>query len=188
MATTSDLTKGIILRFNGELHQLEEVQHRTPGNLRAFYQAKMRNLRNGKIVENRFRSGEEVEIISTERKTYQYSYRSGEDYVMMDTATWEEMNISAAQLGDGSKFLKEGMQVEVVFASDDTIIQCEVPNFVELQITETDPTTKDDRATSGTKSALLETGATIQVPMFVVTGDVIRIDTRNAAYLDRVKK
>ncbi|MBC8044104.1 MAG: elongation factor P [Rhizobacter sp.] len=188
MATTSDLTKGVILRFNGELHVLEEVQHRTPGNLRAFYQAKMRNLRNGKIVENRFRSGEEVQIVSTERKNYQYLYRDGTDFVLMDNGNYEQLTVSGEKIGEQSRFLKEGMEVDVVFSSDETIIQTEIPTFVNLKVTEADPTTKDDRATSGTKSAKLETGATIQVPMFVVEGDDIRIDTRTGEYMERIKK
>jgi elongation factor P len=188
MATTSDLAKGVILRFHGELHVLEEVQHRTPGNLRAFYQAKMRNIRNGKTVENRFRSGEEVEIVDTERKIFQYLYREGEDFVLMDNATYEQMNVPTLAFGLCAKFLKEAMTVEVVFASDGMIIQAEIPNFVELQVTDTSTVSKDDRATSGTKSAILETGAVIQVPMFVMTEDLVRVDTRSGAYLDRVKK
>ncbi len=188
MATTSDLSKGVILRFNGELHLLEEVIHRTPGNLRAFYQAKMRNLRNGRVVENRFRSGEEVEIVQTERRKYQYLYRDGEDFILMDNETYDQITVTPVAFGEQAKFLKESMPVDVVFASDNSIIQAEIPTFVELTVTETDPSTKDDRATSGTKPATLETGAVIQVPMFVVTGDVVRVDTRTREYMDRVKK
>lgn len=188
MATTSDLAKGVILRFNGELHVLEEVQHRTPGNLRAFYQAKMRNLRNGKIVENRFRSGEEVEIVQTERKNFQYLYRDGDDFVLMDNETYDQINIPSSAFGEPAKFLKESMPVEVVFSSTNEIVQAEVPTFVELAVTDTSSVTKDDRATAGTKPATLETGAVIQVPMFVLTGDVVRVDTRTGTYVDRVKK
>lgn len=188
MATTSDLAKGVILRFNGELHILEEVQHRTPGNLRAFFQAKMRNLRNGKIVENRFRSGEEVEIVQTERKHYQYLYRDGDDFVLMDNDTFEQINIPVSAFGESAKFLKEGMPVEVVFSVDNELVQAEAPTFVELTVTDTSSVTKDDRATAGTKPATLETGAVIQVPMFVLTGDVVRVDTRTGEYVDRVKK
>jgi elongation factor P len=188
MATTSDLSKGVILRFNGELHVLEEVIHRTPGNLRAFYQAKMRNLRNGKIVENRFRSGEEVEIVNTERKVFQYLYKDGDDFVLMDNDTYEQINVVSTAFGNAAKFLKESMTVEVVFASDNSIVQAETPNFVELAITETSSVSRDDRATAGTKPATLETGAVIQVPMFVMTGDTVRVDTRTGDYLDRVKK
>ncbi|MDX2129968.1 MAG: elongation factor P [Chloroherpetonaceae bacterium] len=186
MATTADLSKGLIIRFNNELHVLEEVIHRTPGNLRAFYQVKMRSIRNGRIVENRFRSGEEVEIVDTERKTFQYLYRDGEDFVLMDNETYDQTNVSSTAFGEASKFLKESMTVEVVYANDGSIVQAEAPNFVELSVTDTSSITKDDRATAGTKPATLETGAVIQVPMFVMVGDVIRVDTRSGAYLDRI--
>lgn len=188
MATTSDLSKGLILKYNGELHVVEESTHRTPGNLRAFYQVKMRNLRTGRLVENRFRSGEEIEIVSTERNKYQYLYREGEDYVMMDVATYEQLHVNPATLGEQAKYLKEGMEVDLVFTKDGSIIEAQIPTFVELEVTETDPTTKDDRATSGTKPAKLETGATINVPMFIVNGDVVRIDSRSGAYMERIKK
>ncbi|MFQ3596963.1 MAG: elongation factor P [Chloroherpetonaceae bacterium] len=188
MATTSDLSKGVIVRFNGELHVCEEVVHRTPGNLRAFYQVKMRNLRHGRIVENRFRSGEEVEVVETERKTFQYLYRDGEDFVLMDNETYDQTNVPTSAFGEQAKFLKESMTVEVVYASDGSIVQAETPTFVELTVTDTSPTTKDERATASTKPATLETGAVVQVPMFVLTGDVVRVDTRTGAYLDRVNK
>jgi len=188
MATTSDLAKGVILRFNGNLHVLEEVSHHTPGNKRGFYQAKMRNLRNGRIVENKFRSGESVEIVTTERRKHQYLYQDGLDYVMMDGDTYEQINISSELIGEQAKFLKESMEVDIVFTTDDEIIQAELPVFVELEITETDPSTKDDRANSGTKPATIETGTTIQVPMFVQNGDFVKIDTRTGDYIERAKK
>jgi elongation factor P len=188
MATTADFRNGIILKFNGELHVLEEFQHRTPGNLRAFYQAKMRNIRNGRIVENRFRSGEEVEIIDTERKKFQYLYRDGADYVFMDNATFEQINVSPEVLGEQAKFIKEGFEADIVFSGDGQIIQTVLPTFVELVITETTPMVRDDRATAGTKPAKLETGATINVPVFLTEGDLIRLDTRDGSYIERIKK
>lgn len=188
MATTSDLSKGVIVRFNGELHVCEEVIHRTPGNLRAFYQVKMRNLRHGRIVENRFRSGEEVEVVETERKTFQYLYRDGDNFVLMDNETYDQTNVPISAFGEQAKFLKESMTVEVVYARDGSIVQAEAPTFVELTVTDTSPSTKDERATASTKPATLETGAVVQVPMFVLTGDVVRVDTRTGEYIDRVNK
>jgi elongation factor P len=188
MATTSDLAKGVIVRFNGELHVCEEVVHRTPGNLRAFYQVKMRNLRHGRIVENRFRSGEEVEVVETERKTFQYLYRDGDDFVLMDNQTYDQTHVPSSAFGEQAKFLKESMTVEVVYASDGSIVQAEAPTFVELTVIDTSPSTKDERATASTKPATLETGAVVQVPMFVLTGDVVRVDTRTGEYIDRVSK
>ena len=188
MATTSDLSKGVILKFNGGYHVLEEISHHTPGNKRGFYQAKMRNLLNGRIVENKFRSGETVDIVRTERKAFQFLYADGEDFVMMDKDSFDQLPVSGELVGDKKSLLKEGMDIELVFVEEDTIIEVSLPIFIELVVTETDPSTKDDRATSGTKPATLETGATINVPMFIQNGDLLKIDSRTKAYVERVKK
>jgi len=188
MATTSDLAKGIILKYNGDFHVVEESTHRTPGNLRAFYQVKMRNLKNGRIVENRFRSGETIEIVRTERKSFQFLYSDSEDFIMMDKESFDQLPISGNYIGDKQTLLKEGMDIDVVFVEDVTIIEVALPTFVELEVSQTDPSTKDDRATSGTKPATMETGAIINVPMFIQNGDVLKIDTRTKEYVERVKK
>lgn len=187
MATTSDLKIGTFLRFNGELHLLEEYQHRTPGNLRAFYQAKMRNVRNGRILENRFRSGEEVEIVRVERKQYQYLFNDGQSYHFMDQQSYEQIPIDEKLLGTGAKFLKEGIVVEVMFDGNNPV-GAELPYNVELKIIETVPGVRGDTANPGTKPAKVETGATVNVPLFISEGEVIRVDTRTGAYLDRVKQ
>ncbi len=175
------------MRFNGELHLLEEYQHRTPGNLRAFYQAKMRNVRNGRILENRFRSGEEVEIVRVERKQYQYLFNDGQSYHFMDQQSYEQIPIDEKLLGTGAKFLKEGNVVEVMFDGNDPV-GAELPYNVELKIIETVPGVRGDTANPGTKPAKVETGATVNVPLFISEGEVIRVDTRTGAYLDRVKQ
>jgi elongation factor P len=188
MVSISNVSRGAIIRWKGEPHSIESLVHRTPGNLRAFYQASMKNLKTGRNVEYRFSASEQVDVIVTERKKYQYLYRDGEDYVMMDTETFDQINVPEVAIGSSSRFLKDSVMVYIVFADDGSILEVELPTFVELEVTETNPASKDDRATSGTKPAIVETGAEVNVPMFIQTGSVIRIDTRSGEYMDRVKK
>ncbi len=187
MATTADVSVGTVLRYNGELCQVVEWQHRTPGNLRAFYQGKMRNLKNGKLVENRFRSGEGVEIVRVEYKMMQFIYPEGDFIVCMDNETYEQVHVPAILIGDGIKFLKEGMEIKVSFEGDE-IILAEPPTFVELEITYTEPGVKGDTATNTLKPATLETGATVNVPLFCGELELITIDKRTSEYVERVKK
>lgn len=186
MANTSDINVGSFIRFNNELCLITEFQHRTPGNLRAFYQAKMKNFKTGKSVEYRFRSGEEVILARVEYRPLQYIYAEGESIVCMDNTTYEQLEIPANLFGDGLKFMKEGMEVKVAFESD-LPIAAEPPTFVELIITYTEPGLKGDTATNTLKQATLETGAIINVPLFCNEDDKIRIDTRTSAYCERVK-
>lgn len=183
---TGDINVGTVIRFNGELCRIEEYQHRTPGNLRAFYQARMRNLKNGKIVENRFRSGESVEVVRVEYKMMQFIYPEGDLIVVMDNETYEQVYLNKSLLGDSVNYLKEGMEVKVSF-EEDTPIMAEAPVFVELEITYSEPGVKGDTATNAMKPATLETGAKINVPLFVNQGDKIRVDTRTNSYVERVK-
>jgi elongation factor P len=183
---TGDIGVGSIIRFNGELCAIIEYQHRTPGNLRAFYQAKMRNLKSGKLVETRFRSGESVEVVRVEFKELQYIFAEGTYIVCMDNETYEQVHIPATLFGKGAHFLKEGMSVKVAFESDAPIL-AEPPTFVELEVTYTEPGVKGDTATNATKPAKVETGSDVQVPLFVNQGDKIKIDTRTASYVERVK-
>jgi len=170
MATTSDVHVGTVLRINGELCVVTEWQHRTPGNLRAFYQGKMRNIRNGKILENRFRSGEEVEIARVEYKMMEYLYNDGEFLVCMDKENFEQTPIPEALFGDALKFLKEGMEVKVSFESEMPIL-AEAPTFVEMVITYCEPGVKGDTATNTLKPATMENGAIVNVPLFVGEGE-----------------
>jgi elongation factor P len=188
MVSISNVSRGSIIRFKGEPHSIESLTHRTPGNLRAFYQANMKNLKTGRNVEYRFSASESVDLIITERKKYQYLYKDGTDYVMMDNDTFDQINVPEVALGSASRFIKDGVTVDIVFADDGTILEVEMPTFIELEVTETSPASKDDRATSGTKPAIVETGAEVSVPMFIQTGSVIRIDTRSGDYMERVKK
>lgn len=188
MTSISNVSKGSIIRFRGEPHRIESLVHRTPGNLRAFYQAGMKNLNTGRNVEHRFSASESVDVILTERKQYQYLYRDGDDYVMMDSETFDQIHIAKEIIGAPARFLTEGMLAGIVFADDGSILEAELPIFAELEVTETSPATKDDRATSGTKPATLETGAEVNVPMFIQAGSIIRVDTRSGEYMERVKK
>ena len=186
MAKASDIKNGNILRFNGELVAVEEFIHRTPGNLRAFYQARMRNVKTGKLVEYRFRTDEEVEIARVETNDYQYLYPDGDFFVVMDNNTFEQYNIPKMLFGDAAKFIKEGMNVIVAFESDEPIM-AQAPASVELEITYTEPAVKGDTSTNATKYATVETGVEIRVPLFINQGDKVRVDTRTGDYIERVK-
>ncbi len=187
MADTGDVSIGTFLRYNNELVQVVEWQHRTPGNLRAFYQGKMRVLSNGKLVENRFRSGEMVDIVYVEYKNLQFIYPEDNNVVLMDKDTFEQIYISKDMIGDGLNFLKEGMDVKVWFESDEPI-SAEAPSTVELEVTYTEPGLKGDTATNTLKPATLETGAIVKVPLFINQGDKIKVDTKTQSYMERVKQ
>lgn len=187
MADTGDVSIGTFLKYNGELVQVVEWQHRTPGNLRAFYQGKMRNLLNGKLVENRFRSGEPVEIVYVEYKNLQFIYPEDTNIVLMDKDTFEQTYIPKQMVGSGLEFLKEGMDVKVWFESEQPI-SAEAPATVELEVTYTEPGLKGDTATNTLKPAKVETGAEVRVPLFIGEGDKIKIDTKTGAYMERVKQ
>lgn len=183
---TGDVSVGTILRYNGELCQVIEWQHRTPGNLRAFYQGKMRNLLSGKLVENRFRSGEEVEIARVEYRELQYLYRDGSFLVCMDNDTFEQFSVGEDLFGDKVDFVIEGATVKVAFEGDN-ILLAEPPTFIEVEITYAEPGVKGDTATNTLKPATVSTGAVINVPLFVNQGERVKIDTRTGAYFERVK-
>lgn len=186
MANTGDINVGSVIRYNGELCQIIEYQHRTPGNLRAFYQAKMRNLKTGKLAECRFRAGEAVELARVEYKELQFIFKEGDNLVLMDGETFDQVYIPEEMFGSSAKFLKEEMVVKVAFENDNPIL-AEPPTFVELEITYAEPGVKGDTATNTLKPATLETGAIINVPLFVNQGEKIKVDTRTESYVERVK-
>ena len=187
MADTGDINIGSIIRFNNELMQITDWQHRTPGNLRAFYQAKMRNLINGKQIENRVRSGEGVDIVRVDFKQMQYIYQEGDFAVVMDKETFEQVYVPVILFGDSFQFLKEEMEVKISFEGD-TVILAETPTFVVCEITYAEPGIKGDTATNTLKPATLDSGATVSVPLFCNEGDLVKVDTRTATYVERVKK
>ena len=187
MATVSDLSKGNYIRYNGEVVQIEEMQHRTPGNLRAFYQLKMRSVRTGKTVENRFRPGDAVDQLRVETKEYNYLYPDGDSLVIMDNETFDQIYIDKALLGNSVNFIKEGVTLLIAFENGTQPITAEAPSHVTFQVTYTEPGLSGDTATRTLKSATIETGAEVKVPLFVNTGDNIKISTADGAYVERVK-
>ncbi len=187
MATISDLSKGNYIRYNGDVMQIEELQHRTPGNLRAFYQIKMRNLRNGKLAENRFRPGDSVDLLSVETKEYQYLYADGSSLVCMDKDTFDQIYLDKALLGDTVNYIKEGITLLIAFENGANAITAEAPSHVVMNVTYTEPGVAGDTATRTLKAATIETGAEIRVPLFINTGDNVKIDTNTGEYIERVK-
>ncbi len=187
MATTADISVGTYIRYNNDICQIIEWQHRTPGNLRAFYQAKMRNLRNDKLAESRFRSGEPIDVLRVEVHELQYLYREGDNLVCMDQESFEQKYIPAELFGDALGFMKEEMVVQVGFESDNPIF-ARPPKVVELEVTYTETVVKGDTSNKVMKSATLETGKEINVPSFIEIGTMVRVDTESGEYMDRVKK
>lgn len=187
MATASDLSVGQFIRHNGELVQITEFIHRTPGNLRAFYQGKMKNAKTGKAVEYRFNPGEKVEIVRVEVRELAYLYKEGDSLICMDNESFEQYNIAESFFGDAAPFMIEGMTVLVSFENGENPIGATAPTHVELEVTYTEPGVRGDTATNTLKPATVSTGASLMVPLFVNIGDKIRIDLRTIEYVERVK-
>src|SRR4029453_3344342 len=187
MGSTSDLRNGLVIKYNGELHIIVKWEHRTPGNLRAFYQVKMKNLKNGKMIENRFRSGEVIDVVRMETRNFQFLYHDGSGYVFMDNDNYDQVSIADEIVGEQAQYLKEGETVQIMFDGEKPV-SVEIPPHVELKVIESPPGVKGDTATGGTKQVKVETGATVNAPLFIEENNVIRIDTRTGEYLERVKK
>ena len=186
MADTSDFRNGLIFRFRNDLYSIVEFQHVKPGKGGAFVRTTLKNLRTGKVLDNTFRSGESVEIVRVERKKYQYLYREGDFLVLMDNETYEQINVPVEYFGEGIKFLKESEEVEILFGRDE-IISVEIPIFIHLKVVQTEPGFKGNTATGALKPAKLETGSTINVPLFIGIDDILKVDTRTGEYVERVK-
>ena len=186
MATTSEFKPGLTIRMDGNLWTVVEFQHVNPGNWRAFVRAKLKSLKSGKVIEMRFRAGEAIEIVRVETKEFQYLYHDGSGYVFMDKETYDQIPVEEALIGDGASYLKESETVEIMFNGDE-IVAFDMPFTVELKVVETVQGVKGDTATGGQKPAKVETGAMINVPLFIHEGDMIRVDTRTGDYIERVK-
>jgi elongation factor P len=186
MGTTSDLRPGAVIRFNGDLCIVLESEHRTPGNLRAFYQVKMRNMKSGRLIENRFRSGESIEFVRVEKSNFQFLYRDGNHFVFMDPNSYEQILVDQEIVGKSADFLKEGLEA-MLSINDGIVLQVELPSSVSLKVVSTEPGLRGDTATNVLKSAVLETGASIQVPLFIEENDTIKVDPVSGQYLERVK-
>lgn len=188
MATTADLRVGAVIRFQGELCVVLESIHRTPGNLRAFYQVKMRVIKSGKLKEERFRSGETIEFVRVETNNFQYLYRDADLFTFMDTNTYDQIPVAADIVGDAARFLKEGTEVQIGRDEEGNVVTMNIPQHVALRVEHTEPGVRGDTATNVLKPATLETGASVSVPLSINEGDMIRVDTATGAYLDRVKE
>jgi elongation factor P len=186
MPSTSDFRPGLVIKYNNELWTVVEFQHVNPGNWRAFVRTKLKNVKSGKVIENRFRAGEAIEIVRIERKEFQFLYRDSASYVFMDKDTYEQLPVQEDQLGEGAKFLKDGESVDILMNGSE-VTGIELPITVELKVVETVPGVRGDSANAGTKPAQVETGATVNVPLFINEGDVLKIDTRTGDYIERVK-
>jgi elongation factor P len=183
---TSDFRNGISIIMDGDIYTITDFQHVKPGKGGAFVRSTIKNLKNGRTIDKTWRAGERMEQAILERRPMQYLYNDGADYFVMDPETFDQISISKEQIGDGVKYMKENMELSVMFHKEQ-IIGVEVPNFVELEVVETAGSEKGDTASGGGKPATVEGGAVVTVPFFVKVGDKIKIDTRNDQYLERVK-
>ncbi|WP_078597083.1 elongation factor P [Evansella clarkii] len=184
MISVNDLRTGLTIEVDNDIWQVMEFQHVKPGKGAAFVRTKLKSLRGGGIQEKTFRAGEKVGKAHIENRKMQYLYASGDTHTFMDNQSYEQLELPAAQLTEQLKYLKENMEVQVLQYQGE-ILGIDVPNTVELKVTETEPGIKGDTASGGTKAAVLETGLSVQVPFFVNEGDVLIIDTRNAQYVSR---
>jgi elongation factor P len=184
MASANDLRKGQVIKFNNEPHLVMETQHRTPGNLRAFVQAKLRNLKNGRSLDQRFNSTESMEVLSTDRKTLEFSYADRDTYAFIDPQTFEQIELTETLIGDAKNYLVSNGKVEVLFV-DDKPITIDLPSAVSLKIVESADGIRGDTASNVQKPAKLETGLIIQVPLFVKEGEIVRVSTADGSYLSR---
>ena len=184
MATTNDLKNGMTLNIDGQLWSVVDFQHVKPGKGGAFVRTKLKNVLSGKVVDRTFNAGVKVETASVDKREMQYLYREGEDFVFMDTQDYDQPRIPASVVGDAANYLLEE-QTAIVAFNEGVPLYVELPAAVELTISQTDPGVQGDRSTGGTKPATLETGAQIQVPLFITTGEKIKVDTRTGEYLGR---
>lgn len=185
MISSNDFRNGMTIELNGELFTIVEFLHVKPGKRQAFVRTKLKSLKTGNTLEKTFRAGEKVPRAHITRRKMQFLYPTGDSYVFMDTETYEQVEIHKDIMGDALRWLKDGAEMEVLF-HDDLAIGVEAPAHMELEVTHTEPGFKGDTAQGGSKPATLETGTTINVPLFVEIGDVVLVDTRTGEYLRRV--
>ncbi|CAN5520141.1 elongation factor P [soil metagenome] len=188
MATTSDLRKGMLIRYNGSLSRVIEYQHISPGNWRAFVRMRLKNFATGKIIEDRVRAGSEIEIVLTQTRTAQYQYKAGDTYHFMDMETFDQIELTEDAIGDAMEFVKENENVDLLVLDDGQILSVEPPTFVVLRVTGAEVAVRGDTTTNLQKNITLETGAVLKAPAFVKEGDLVRIDTRSGEYVDRAKE
>ncbi|MBI1727726.1 MAG: elongation factor P [Candidatus Rokubacteria bacterium] len=182
--STAEFKKGLKIQFDGQPYTIVDFQHVKPGKGGAFVRTKLKHMRQGRVIDNTFRAGEKVALVDFEDKHMQYLYKD-DRYHFMDTETYDQISLSAEEVGDARDFLKENTDVDILFI-DGSPVTVELPTFMELAITKTDPGIRGDTASGGSKPATLESGAVVQVPLFLNEGDIVKVDTRSAEYLGRV--
>ena len=182
--STAEFKRGLKIQFDGEPYSIVDFQHVKPGKGGAFVRTKLKHMKLGRVIDNTFRAGEKVELVDFDEKRMQYLYKD-DRYHFMDLDTYDQISLAPEEVGEAREFLKENTEVEILFI-DGNPVSVELPNFIELQIVKTDPGIRGDTATGGSKPATLETGAVIQVPLFLNEGAVVKVDTRSGEYLGRV--
>ncbi len=187
MASVGDFRNGMAFKHNGDIWIVNEFQHVKPGKGHAFIRTKLRQLKTGKVVEFTFRQHDNIEEVRLQNKEMQFLYAAGDEICLMDNSTYDQLNVPKSLFGEQSKFLKEGNQVNVLFL-EGTIVEATLPMFIELEVSEAEPGVKGDTVSNLQKSARLETGADLQVPLFIKVGDVLKIDTRTGRYIERVSR
>jgi elongation factor P len=187
MATTADIRNGLCIKHNDKLFQIIEFQHVKPGKGPAFVRTKMRQIESGKVIDNTFSAGHKIEPVRIENREYQYLYQEAESYVFMNNETFEQVNIPLKMV-EKPGFLQEGMVVNILFhAEEETPLVVDLPMYIISEATYTEPGVKGDTATNSMKPATIATGAEVKVPLFIDTGEIIKIDTRTGVYVERVK-
>ena len=184
MISSNDFRTGTTIELDGQVWRVVEFLHVKPGKGSAFVRTKLKSVQSGNVVEKTFRAGESVQQAILEKSNLQHTYVESGDYVFMDMISFEETRLSIEQIGKGAKYLKEGMEVNVILYNG-KVLEVELPISITLKVTETDPGVKGDTASGGTKPAILETGAQVMVPLFISVGEMIKVDTRNDSYLGR---
>lgn len=187
MANTSDIRNGLCIRHNDKLFQIIEFQHVKPGKGPAFVRTKMRQIETGKVLDNTFSAGHKIDVVRIERREYQYLYQEGDKFIFMNSENYEQVEIDAKMI-EKPLFLQEGMICEITFhAEEEMPLVVDLPNTIEAEVTYTEPGIKGDTATNTMKPATIDTGAEIRVPLFIGTGEKIKVDTRTGVYVERVK-
>ena len=186
MYSTAEFKKGLKIEIDGTPFMIADFQHVKPGKGGAFVRTKLKNLLTGRVIDQTFRSGEKVEKPDIVEKEMQYLYKDGDSYCLMDNETYEQIMLTEEQVGDAILYLKENMNLQVLFFNQQAVA-VDLPNFVELEVAQTEPGVRGDTASGGTKPATLESGAVIQVPLFINEGDRLKVDTRTGTYIERLK-
>ncbi|MCB0065405.1 MAG: elongation factor P [Caldilineaceae bacterium] len=188
MATTSDLRKGMLIRYNGNIHRVVEYQHISPGNWRAFVRMRLKNFETGRIIEDRVRAGSEIDVINTRSRPAQYLYKAGGIVHFMDNESFDQIELPEDAVAEQLQWVTENSTVDLLMMDDGTVLDVAPPTFVTLRVVTAEVAVRGDTSTNLQKSVTVETGATVQVPAFVKEGDLLRIDTRSGEYVERAKE